>query len=291
MPRLLADLLYNGSLEEHHVLGRPQRVHWSKASSFMIGEDEASIDDSPDQELWPLPVPGMRKKDPFSEIESFLTGHPKKAEDETFGKEAKELEPSVRWSHEEANKADEYAVEAQEAAEDAVRWDRGIVRAVGVAEEAWDGAAYAKKVNSNLEQLSEDLDGVVKDRSKISTEINELGEQVDRVINPKSGMHPGSCNPKIVSMDVDFETAGKHIRPFQDKKLKPFMEFLEIKDHPPLFPPQDGPGMKDGHVEVPLHFPEDPDPQIMEEYTAPDVQARMPPGTLPLDMSSLKAVA
>jgi len=288
-------------------------------------DDEAadgSIDDPPEQQIWPMPIPKIREKDPSQKIMRFLTGA-KTEREETWGKDKEELEPSVVQAHDHAQRADEYAVEAQEAAEDAVRWDKGIVRAVNTADEAWDGAVYAKRVNETLEKAAAELPSLStprKDpktgrtipnaalerpkkfyfpecekrmRPKVCEEILEFGRRVDNVIS-SPGKVP-QLNFPFERMEKIIVKAGEPIKPFQEnEEAGPLhlLKFLEVKDHPNLYPPQNMPGiMKDGAVVVPLHFPDNPDPMVLEEHTPPDVQERMPPGSLPLDMSNLKGVA
>jgi len=298
MPRL-AELLQHGTAageawDAHLLFSRyDAALRRSRASSSFLTTsfDGASIDDPPDQQIWPMPVEGLREKDPFNKVMGFLTGHKPKVE-EKFGKDAKELMPSVADAHEHANKADEYAVEAQEAAHEAVSWDRGIVRAVNVADEAWDGALYAKRVNTALEKAYDEMEALRRPRLALSKEISEFGRRVDGAISAGSGQ-AYQLNFPLKRLKKKMMTAGKMIEPVRDNGVQPLLEVLQVEDHPNLFPPLDGPGMKDGAVEVPLHFQEwdQPDPMVLEDRTPPDVQALMPPGSLPLDMSNLKGIA
>lgn len=321
MPRVLAEALHSGAAADApwdaftYGVSHPAAIRRLRASAFMMpgggGDEKAdeaaegSIDDPPEQQLWPMPVPKSREPDPFGRLMSFLTGHKAKDQDDSFGKAAKELAPSTRDAHEDANKADDYAVEAQEAAEDAVRWDRGVVNAVNVADQAWDGAMYASRVNKQLDTTTKELERFEaknlqsptpckggKPCSKVRAEIEEFERRAMEMIG--HGDKAWELKFPLKRMVRVFQEAGTMLQPeggVRTKGSKPLLDFLSDKDHPPLFPPEDGPGMKDGAVEVPLRFPENPEPMVMEEYTPPDVQARMPPGSLPLDMSTLKGIA
>jgi len=255
------------------LFGRPHVS--ARASSFLIpaipGRSSTSFDDDdpaeggidqpPDQQIYPLPMEGLREKDLFGKIQGLLTGHKAPPVVDTFGKDAKELDPSIKDTHEHANKADEYAAEAQEAAEEAISWDRGIVQNVNVADEAWDGAMYAKKVEKALAKAVKDVDAIAPSRPPIAREIGLLGKRLERVID-----RPGQIfelNGPLNSVSSAVLRAGRVLDPIRKNSVKPLLKFLEDEDHPNLFPPESGPGMKDGHVDVPLHFPDQPDPMLM----------------------------
>lgn len=221
-------------------------------------------------------------------VSEFLTGK-KPEEDEPFGADGEDLQPALEDVHDKAKTADEYAFEAQEAAQDAVSWDKGVVAAVNTADKAWDGALYAKKVDEALEKAGMEL-ATLGDRSKISNEIAEFDRRVSNSITD-----PGQAtqlNFPLKRMKKVIIDAGKLIEPILEDSTRPLVKFLSAKDHPPLFPGDDAPGVReDGGMMVPFHAPDRPDPMVMEEMTPPDVQAKMSPGTLPLDLGNLKANA
>lgn len=267
------------------LLGKHRKMcHRLLPSSF----DGGAIDDPPDQQLWPLPVPDMRKKDPLADLNKALTGQEPEPE-EPFGADGEDLEPSVKDAHDQAKSADEYAGEAQEAAEEAVSWDHGVVSSVTTAEKAWKGALFAKKVDEALEKAELEL-AALGDRSKISDEIKEFHRRAENVIAEPEKAY--TLNFPLKRMKHAVNDAGKLIEPILEQSSRPLVKFMSDKKNPPLFPTDDAPGVReDGGMMVPFRVPARPDPMVMEEMTPPRVQETMPSGTLPLDMSNLKGVA
>lgn len=288
--------------------------HEDDADPDGVRNESGGIDDAPDQQVWPFPVPRARPEDPMGNLKKAVLGDDflssGNAEAAPFGKGAKELEPSVRETHRRAGKADEYAAEAQEAAEDALKWDRGVVNAVNTADQAWDGALYAKHVDEKIDAVVKAMDKLVpplpeppslkcKDADpyrmlrrecQISHGIKQFELRMNDVINRGGNARELGTELQKMTKGIEEAAAPLKIDGELDKGTKELSKILQVNDHPPLFPLENGPGLKDGAVEVPLRFPENPVPMVMEDYTPPDVQARMPPGSSPLDLRSLKGV-
>jgi len=251
-------------------ISRYHRARRRPSSLFVFG---TSIDDGPDQQLWPWPIPKFRPKDPFAKLQKFLTGH-NPPDDEPFGSDVQELEPALNNVHDQAKTAGEYAIEAEEAAQDAVSWDRGIVAAVNTADQAWDGALYAKKVAGKLKETEQGLEGLaLKDWPEIADKIREFDLKVSQVITKKPGA-AYSLNRSLLKMNSLINNAGKFIEHNRKEGTRPLVDFLSKTDHPPLFPKDDAPGVRDdGGMMVPFHGPDRPDPMVMEDFTSPDMHA------------------
>merc|ERR1711862_785522 len=135
--------------------------------------------------------------------------------------------------------------QAAEAAQEAMSYDRGVVHAVNVADDAWDGAVYAKKVNEQLLKASKELDKLGPPRGIVTTTIKRLANQIDLATsNPDDQGEKNMLGRMFWRFNQFLKEAGKVIEPVQNNGTEPLIKFLEDKDHPSLFPPPDGPGME-----------------------------------------------
>jgi len=259
------------------------------------------IDDPPNQTMYPEFAPASSMESKKQKLMNFLGGATDNAPD-VFGVKPEALPSMVEGAHRIGKEADEAAALAKDAAEHAIEETAGVGHAVDIADEDWHGVLYAAKVARALDNaplklgnLEDRFADVNKDIEQLQTKVNDALEKVEAEADAgsKSGIDSTTemaeakkrIGKELWQMSehlpkVDFED-------FEGDFMK-LHETLNEPNHPNLYPPGDGPGLKDGNVIIPLEFPPHPDPQIMEDATPPDVQAKMPPDAVPLNMKALR---